>query len=106
MVDLERNDLGAICDYGSVQVKDLLRLESYEHVFHLVSTVEGRLRRHRPADVGQKLKGPADVRRAFDLEEALLVFRIQGGGRVHEDAGAGGFGAFGLGASWSCGIHI
>ena len=44
ITDLERSDLGAICEYGSVQVKELLRLESYEHVFHLVSTVEGRLR--------------------------------------------------------------
>ena len=47
-------------------------------------------RRHRPTDVGQKFKGPADVRRAFGLEEALFVLRIQGGGRVHQDAGAGG----------------
>jgi aminodeoxychorismate synthase component I len=44
ITDLERNDLGAICEYGSVQVKELLKLESFEHVFHLVSTVEGRLR--------------------------------------------------------------
>ncbi|HEY3901209.1 MAG TPA: aminodeoxychorismate synthase component I [Chthoniobacter sp.] len=44
ITDLERNDLGAICEYGSVRVKELLRLEVYEHVFHLVSTVEGLLR--------------------------------------------------------------
>jgi len=44
ITDLERSDLGAICEYGSIQVKELLKLESYEHVFHLVSTVEGRLR--------------------------------------------------------------
>jgi para-aminobenzoate synthetase component I len=44
ITDLERNDLGAICEYGSVHVKELLKLEAYEQVFHLVSTVEGCLR--------------------------------------------------------------
>ena len=44
ITDLERNDLGQICDYGTVSVPDLLRLERHEQVFHLVSTVEGRLR--------------------------------------------------------------
>ena len=44
ITDLERNDLGQICEYGSVVVRELLQLERHEHVFHLVSTVEGRLR--------------------------------------------------------------
>jgi len=44
ITDLERNDLGRICDYGSVVVSDLLRLERFPQVFHLVSTVEGDLR--------------------------------------------------------------
>jgi aminodeoxychorismate synthase component I len=44
ITDLERNDLGQVCEYGSVRVKEMLKLERYEQVFHLVSTVEGRLR--------------------------------------------------------------
>jgi anthranilate synthase component I len=43
LVDLARNDLGRVCDFGSVQVKDLMIIERYSHVMHIVSQVEGRL---------------------------------------------------------------
>ena len=44
IVDLERNDLGRICEYGSIKTNELLTIEPYKHLNHVVSTVEGKLR--------------------------------------------------------------
>jgi len=55
LIDLERNDLGRVCETGSVEVNELMVVESYEHVHHIVSNVRGRLR----SDVS-----PVDVIRA------------------------------------------
>ncbi len=43
LVDLARNDIGRVCDFGSVAVKDLMIIERYSHVMHIVSQVEGKL---------------------------------------------------------------
>jgi para-aminobenzoate synthetase component 1 len=55
IIDLERNDLGRVCRYGTVRVVDPLSVESFAQVHHLVATVEGRLR---------DTVGPVDVIRA------------------------------------------
>jgi para-aminobenzoate synthetase component 1 len=44
LVDLERNDLGRVCEWGSVVVDELLTIERYSHVMHLVSNIKGNLR--------------------------------------------------------------
>lgn len=54
IVDLERNDLGRVCDYGSVTVEEHAVLESYATVHHLVSTVRGEL--HQSKDVVDLLR--------------------------------------------------
>ena len=43
LLDLERNDLGRVCQWGSVEVDELLAIERYSHVMHLVSNVRGVL---------------------------------------------------------------
>lgn len=55
LVDLARNDIGRVCDFGSVHVKDLMIVERYSHVMHIVSQVEGNL---------SQAKSPYDLMRA------------------------------------------
>ncbi len=55
LVDLARNDIGRVCDYESVEVKDLMIIERYSHVMHIVSQVEGKLSSN---------KSPYDLMRA------------------------------------------
>lgn len=49
LVDLERNDLGRVCDYGSVEVDELMVNEAYSHVIHIVSNVRGTLHESKDA---------------------------------------------------------
>ena len=44
LVDLARNDVGRVAEFGSVQISDVMRVERYSHVMHIVSNVTGRLR--------------------------------------------------------------
>jgi anthranilate synthase component I len=49
LVDLGRNDVGRVAEYGSIVVKDLMTVERYSHVLHLVSQIEGRIAQGRSA---------------------------------------------------------
>jgi para-aminobenzoate synthetase component 1 len=82
LVDLERNDLGRISAYGTVQVKELMVIEYYSHVMHLVSQVEGRLAEGKDAyDViaatfpGGTITGAPKIRTMEIIEELEPVRR-------------------------------
>ncbi|MFS0725040.1 anthranilate synthase component I family protein [Paenibacillus sp. 1P07SE] len=82
LVDLERNDLGRISEYGSVRVGELLVIERYSHVMHLVSQVEGRLAPGKDAyDVvaatfpGGTITGAPKIRTMEIIEELEPVRR-------------------------------
>jgi len=49
LVDLERNDLGRVCDYRSVKAEEFMTLERYSHVVHIVSKITGRLQKGKDA---------------------------------------------------------
>lgn len=49
LVDLGRNDIGRVCDYGSVKARDVMFVERYSHVMHIVSDVTGRLNKNNDA---------------------------------------------------------
>ncbi|MDO8536342.1 MAG: aminodeoxychorismate synthase component I [Candidatus Omnitrophota bacterium] len=82
IVDLERNDLGRICEYGSVKPTEFIILEKYSTVFHLVSTVSGRLKNGvGPIDCltaafpGGSITGAPKVRSMEIIEELEPVKR-------------------------------
>jgi anthranilate synthase component 1 len=89
LVDLGRNDLGRVCEYGSVHVDSFMSVETYSHVIHIVSEVEGTLR----ADVGPvdalrsvlpagTLSGAPKVRAMQIIDELEPVKRGAYGGAV------------------------
>ena len=89
LVDLGRNDLGRVSEYGSVKVKDLMYVERYSHVMHLVSALEGTLRKELDAlDAfaacfpAGTLSGAPKVRAMQIIEELEPVRRGLYGGSV------------------------
>src|SRR5580698_7593092 len=89
LVDLGRNDLGRVSEYGSVKVKDLMYVERYSHVMHLVSALEGTLRGDLDAlDAfpAGTLSGAPKVRAMQIIEELEPTRRgIYGGSVLYAD---------------------
>jgi para-aminobenzoate synthetase component 1 len=82
IVDLERNDLGRVCEYGSVRPAEFIALEEYANVFHLVSTISGRLKKDvGPIDCltstfpGGSITGAPKIRSMEIIEELEPVKR-------------------------------
>ena len=89
LVDLSRNDIGRISQFGSVKVKDFCHVERFSHVMHLVSLVEGQLREDRSAiDVlaallpAGTLSGAPKIRAMEIIDELETVRRGPYGGAV------------------------
>jgi anthranilate synthase component I len=89
LVDLGRNDLGRVCEYGSVTVEELMAIESYSHVIHIVSSVSGTLREGvTPMDVlraslpAGTLSGAPKIRAMQIIDELEPVKRGPYGGAV------------------------
>jgi para-aminobenzoate synthetase component I len=82
LVDLERNDLGRVCEYGTVEVNEFMVIEKYSHVMHIVSNVRGTLAEEKDAfDVikavfpGGTITGAPKVRTMEIIEELEPVRR-------------------------------
>jgi anthranilate synthase component 1 len=93
LVDLGRNDVGRVSEYGSVKVKDLMFVERYSHVMHLVSSLEGRLRPElAPIDAFRScfpagtLSGAPKIRAMEIIEELEPARRgVYGGSILYAD---------------------
>jgi anthranilate synthase component 1 len=89
LVDLGRNDLGRVCEYGSISVDELMVVETYSHVLHIVSQVSGTLREGvgamdvlRAALPAGTLSGAPKVRAMQIIDELEPVKRCSYGGAV------------------------
>jgi anthranilate synthase component 1 len=89
LVDLGRNDLGRVCEYGSVKVDELMVVETYSHVLHIVSQVSGTLREGvsaldvlRSALPAGTLSGAPKVRAMQIIDELEPVKRCGYGGAI------------------------
>ncbi|RMG92338.1 MAG: anthranilate synthase component I [Chloroflexi bacterium] len=91
LVDLGRNDLGRVSEYGSVQVKDLMVVERYSHVMHIVSHVEGRLKAGMDAFDLMRATFPAGTVSGAPKVRAMEIIEELEGQRRGLYAGAVGY---------------
>ena len=82
LIDLERNDLGRVCEAGSVVVDEYMVTESYAHVHHIVSNVRGRLRADRsPVDALRALFPGGTITGCPKVRCMQIIAELEGEGR-------------------------
>ena len=95
LVDLARNDVGRIAEYGSVRVTDFMTIERYSHVMHLVSNVVGRLRPDRNAFDVMRATFPAGTVSGSPKVRAMQIINALEKSKRGCYAGAVGYFCFG-----------
>lgn len=92
LVDLGRNDLGRVCERGSVRICEFMKIEKYSHVMHIVSSVQGKLRTDRDGlDVLQAAFPAGTVSGAPKIRAMAIIDELE---KVHRGPYAGCIGYF------------
>ena len=104
LIDLERNDLGRVCETGTVEVDELMVVETYEHVHHIVSNVRGRLRLDvTPVDVIRAVFPGGTITGCPKVRCMEIIAELEQQGRSFY---TGSFGYLGLDGSMDLNILI
>ena len=104
LIDLERNDLGRVSETGTVEVDELMVVETYEHVHHIVSNVRGRLRDEvSPVDVIRAVFPGGTITGCPKVRCMEIIAELEGKGRSFY---TGSFGYLGLDGSMDLNILI
>ena len=91
LIDLERNDLGRVCTPGSVEVDELMTVESYAHVHHIVSNVRGRLREGTtPGEVVRAVFPGGTITGCPKVRCMQVIAELEGAGRGAYTGAMGG----------------
>lgn len=104
LVDLARNDLGRVCDYGSVHVTDMMFVERFSHVMHITSNVEGHLSEGLDAyDLVRASFPPGTLTGAPKIRAMEIIEELEG---TRRGIYGGGIGYFSFGGSMDICITI
>ncbi|MBM3846348.1 MAG: anthranilate synthase component I family protein, partial [Verrucomicrobia bacterium] len=104
LVDLARNDIGRVCDFGSVRVKDLMIIERYSHVMHIVSQVEGTLSKDRtPYDLMRATFPAGTLSGAPKIRAMQIIAELE---KTQRGPYGGCVGYFSFGGNLDCCITI